>query len=646
MLIGLIYFRDSTRFGLPTGDTIEQFRISLRLVWQQFPRAVAPVPSEGSFAIAATTALALCAWLADSFAFRAFGRAEAVVPAGVRVHLHVGARRRPQPGLGRGAVGRRRDPHDRRAAHRARTRRLGVDGQAAPVVWSALPAAVACALFATTGAVAVAPQLPGAGDEALLDTRNRERRRDRGGQPARRHPLAAGQPRQRRVVHRRHRRRPDTWPSPRSVEFDGTPWSTLPEDAASLPTERLADAPPERRGRAAADHDHEARRQSGARRPHRDVCHVAGRTTCCGPTKRDALYVDGGLKPSYQYQVTSADNDPSAGGAACRDRRPRAEPELLRLPCRNLPDEVENLALAGHRAGDHAVRQGAGAAGLVPHAVQVPTTVQRGHSNDAMLNFLSIRKGYCEQFAGTFGGNGPSRSACRRVWWSASRRASCAPTGCTTSSGRHAHAWDEVWFDGYGWVLFEPDARAAAHRAPSSTPVSRPAQDEAPARPAAARRPSTDTDVRPRRSIARDRPEDRGPTGPTTPRIPLSTSGPTGDPAGGWIIVAIVLAIAGVGRRHATRASTLVAAPDRDPAERVTSAWAATVRSLTMAGAPRVAGATPIEYAKSVDVGKAETVEIARLVTRAVYSPRGVDAGAADRSELLAARSTRRAGRG
>src|SRR6185295_15804779 len=74
---------------------------------------------------------------------------------------------------------------------------------------------------------------------------------------------------------------------------------------------------------------------------------------------------------------------------------------------------------------------------------------------------------------------------------------------------------------------------------------------------------------------------------------------------------------------------------DRDPAERVTSAWAATVRSLTMAGAPRVAGATPMEYARGVDVGRAETVEIARLVTRAVYSPRGVDASAAERSELL-----------
>jgi transglutaminase-like putative cysteine protease len=22
--------------------------------------------------------------------------------------------------------------------------------------------------------------------------------------------------------------------------------------------------------------------------------------------------------------------------------------------------------------------------------------------------------------------------------------------------GRNAHAWDEVWFDGYGWMLFDP----------------------------------------------------------------------------------------------------------------------------------------------------------------------------------------------
>jgi hypothetical protein len=54
-----------------------------------------------------------------------------------------------------------------------------------------------------------------------------------------------------------------------------------------------------------------------------------------------------------------------------------------------------------------------------------------------------------------------------------------------------------------------------------------------------------------------------------------------------------------------------------------------------MAGAPRIGGSTPLEYARSVDFGRAEAIEIARLVTRAVYSPRGVDVGAAERAELL-----------
>ncbi|HQV58221.1 MAG TPA: hypothetical protein PKV27_09430, partial [Ilumatobacteraceae bacterium] len=82
-LVALIYHRDTTAAFLPTGDTIEALRSDLRLVWNQFPKAVAPVPSGGSFAVASGGLLAICAPLADSFAFRAFGRAEAVVPTAI-----------------------------------------------------------------------------------------------------------------------------------------------------------------------------------------------------------------------------------------------------------------------------------------------------------------------------------------------------------------------------------------------------------------------------------------------------------------------------------------------------------------------------------------------------------------------------------
>ncbi len=73
-------------------------RVDLRLVWSQFPTAVAPVPSEGSFLLAAALGLGLVSMLPDAFAFRAYGRAEAVVPGRRAVHLHRRSRHRPHCG--------------------------------------------------------------------------------------------------------------------------------------------------------------------------------------------------------------------------------------------------------------------------------------------------------------------------------------------------------------------------------------------------------------------------------------------------------------------------------------------------------------------------------------------------------------------
>ncbi|MEZ5251656.1 MAG: transglutaminaseTgpA domain-containing protein [Ilumatobacteraceae bacterium] len=82
-LLAISFYGDTLALGFPTGDTFELARIDLRLVWSQFPTAVAPVPSEGSFLLAAALGIGLVSLLADAFAFRAFGRAEAVVPGGV-----------------------------------------------------------------------------------------------------------------------------------------------------------------------------------------------------------------------------------------------------------------------------------------------------------------------------------------------------------------------------------------------------------------------------------------------------------------------------------------------------------------------------------------------------------------------------------
>jgi hypothetical protein len=82
-------------------------------------------------------------------------------------------------------------------------------------------------------------------------------------------------------------------------------------------------------------------------------------------------------------------------------------------------------------------------------------TVPGGASNTAMQQFIAERRGYCEQFAGTF-------AAFARVVGLPSRVAVGFTPGERGDDGRyyvrgeHAHAWPELYFDGVGWVPFEP----------------------------------------------------------------------------------------------------------------------------------------------------------------------------------------------
>jgi transglutaminase-like putative cysteine protease len=633
VLIGLIYFRDSTRFGLPTGDTIDQFRNNTRLVWRQFPRAVPPVPSEGSFAIAATTAMALSAWLADSFAFRAFGRAEAVVPAAVvfifTSALGVSRNRVPVAALWIGAailtIAALRMAHARDDSAWMGKRRQSL--------WSALPAAMTCALFAATGAAAVAPQLPGAGEKALLDTRNRE-----GGVTELVSPLVDIRS---RLVNRGNVElftvATDT---PRNLgltalaDFNGTTWEAMGEPLR-LADGQLAEARPDTNfifqkitvTKLGGDLAPAARTATSA-------TWQEGDQNLRWANDAGALYVDGGLQPGYQYQVMSADNYPSSDQLAqLRSATVNDAPNAIyyALPD-SLPDQVIDLAANITAQATTPFDQARALQDWFRTQFEYSTTIQRGHDNDAMLNFLNIRKGYCEQFAGTFAAMARSLDLPTRVMvgftWGILRS-----DGLYHVAGRQAHAWDEVWFDGYGWVQFDPTPTRGAPGAEQHTGVQA-QQEEGNGTAGGNTADNSPTPTFTPPELDRDR-QENGPTGSITPRDAVVNNNNDGGSGGGWIISGLVVGLLAwvnvmprvLNRwsRHHTKA----------PAERVTSAWAATVRSLAMAGAPRIAGATPLEYSRSVEIGRAETIEIARLVTRAVYSPGGVDAGAAHRSELL-----------
>jgi transglutaminase-like putative cysteine protease len=91
-----------------------------------------------------------------------------------------------------------------------------------------------------------------------------------------------------------------------------------------------------------------------------------------------------------------------------------------------------------------------------------------------LASFLKDKSGYCEQFAATMGlmarqAGIPSRV---QVGFTPGER---GPDGVWEVTARDAHAWPELWFEGVGWVRFEPtpgggDGNTAPTWAPVTTP--------------------------------------------------------------------------------------------------------------------------------------------------------------------------------
>jgi transglutaminase-like putative cysteine protease len=136
------------------------------------------------------------------------------------------------------------------------------------------------------------------------------------------------------------------------------------------------------------------------------------------------------------------------------------------------------------------------------------TAAPRTDSPDALTDFLRSRRGFCEQFAAAMaalvrGAGIPARVA---VGFISGPRDS---EGRYTVTTREAHAWPEVWFEGAGWVRFEPTPRnvgadvvvpdysvappeSDASTTPSAAPSAAPALPAAPAAPGALDRAAED----------------------------------------------------------------------------------------------------------------------------------------------------------
>jgi hypothetical protein len=111
-----------------------------------------------------------------------------------------------------------------------------------------------------------------------------------------------------------------------------------------------------------------------------------------------------------------------------------------------------------------------------PNEFSYSLEVQAGHGSSAIEIFFNERVGYCEQFSATF-------ATMARTLGIPSRVAVGFTPGVLNDEGwysvigKNAHAWPELWFDGIGWVPFEPTPGRGAPGAEDYTGVA-PAQDD------------------------------------------------------------------------------------------------------------------------------------------------------------------------
>lgn len=594
--------------GLPTLTTLSAASSDLGQAWQLYGEVTAPTVTSRGFLLAVTFALWVSAGLSDWAAFRLQTTAEAVLPAialltftsilGESSHGIVLAATLAAAVAAFAVVQRVTGSVHRDAWVGGSS---GTGG--AVLIRAGLAAAVVCAVLAGL----VGPRLPGAQNEALVD-------------------LTAGDGATRRttvsplvdirsrlvqqsdaVVFRVEADRPAYWRLTSLDRFDGQVWSSsgsfseadgllpwVPPDAATRPlTQTFTIDSLDTIWAPAALTPVELDRSDTELRWNGELA------TLIVDSSEDSI--DGAV-----YTVTSA--VPELGPADLDAARPATLSEDLQDATR-LPADLSPQVAAQAREVVAGVGPGPYAQALAlqdwfrTNFTYDLAGTGAGHDEAAIEGFLRTRRGYCEQFAGTFAAMARSLGLPARVAVGYTPGDADEDGTTFTVRGRNAHAWPEVHIPGAGWVPFEPTPGRGQPGTEAYTGVA-PAQDDADTAPVVTTTPPAPETTAPAAPEAPPPDREVVAQGPSTvPTPPSGGGGPSTPAAVAGVVIAVVavLALANVAlvvalrarRRRRRRGQTDVTA-------RVRAAWADAVDALTERGAGPVASETDREFGARV----------------------------------------------
>ncbi len=371
---------------------------------------------------------------------------------------------------------------------------------------------------------------------------------------------------------------------------------------------------------------------------------------------------DGGSYDGLRYEVISELPYPSDEELA---RIAAVDPDdfepLLELPD-DFPDKVADLARDVTANARTPFEQAIALQDWFrdPDLFTYDTEIE-GHDENALANFvLEERRGFCEQFAGSY-------AAMARAIGLPARVAVGFTPGELGNDGlyhvttKNAHAWPEIYFDELGWIRFEP---TPGRYDPTPTDFNGDGDDPDRGGGGPGSSPSTSTTVGgPTTS--------NDPSATTRPRpsLPIdaggSSSGSSDDNDGstnvlgrvgivvGFVGLALATLFAGVGLGAVVRRRRRSHAPTAR--ERIVGAWAQAMERLAEIGIQRRPSATPVEFAMreapAAGVGAAgpALLALSHLHTDALYSPATPDDATADAAwahveaiEAAIVRTTRR----
>ncbi len=613
LLTSWLFFLNTTRLLIPTPDTVSAARLALDTSWSAFHEVVAPTPPQPGFLLAACFGVFFAVFLADWAAFRLWAPIEALVPTMtllVFTSLVGSSRGQVLPSALYALTAMLFVVRHRVADRERSTSWLGdqVDRGSTWLLRTGALLAVGAVLVGTL----VGTHLPGAGGNGLLNWHGK------GSGPSSRITISPLVDIRSRLVDQSNSELFIVTSSARSYwrltsldTFDGAIWKS--SGRYTSVDGRLPNPLPA----GIAD--------PGLPGEVEQTFRISALSALWLPAAFEPVSIDA-PDTSVRYQKDSSTlivdtNVPTSDGQTytVRSVLPTFTPDQLRSATTTLPDSVarQDTALPGTLSGDvrllaTQITEGKTTAYEKALALQsffrdtggfvYDQNVPQGHGDDAIVDFLKVRRGYCEQFAGTF-------AAMARAAGLAARVAVGFTPGIQDPrnperyvvKGEHAHAWPEVWLGQYGWVPFEPTPGRGAPNAQSYTNVAE--QQATPdSRPTIAAAPNATTSTAPNAGNvdldALARQFGALGTGGSGSAAKKSSPWPGRLAVLGLVLTALALSylvavpsVLARRRRHRRRAAA------GDPAARIKVAWLESTEAVALAGTVRKPDETSREFA-------------------------------------------------